>query len=419
GRGGFLFQRFFRWYGPFFRAYSFVHARSQEYEADRRAADLVGAKHKAEALIWLNVNSLLLSKQFWPDFRRQSLTLQEPPENVVSQLLETLQTGTTPETHQRLLALRLARQTNNASTHPCLSDRLEALAYSLPDVLEAPHERATVWLGNQLNDLTVQLNQHWQTEEAEDWRERYDRTYHQLDYLERLNAKADQALTVEEKVKQATMTWRLRDPEAALPMFQAIAQTHPHHTAARYWLGYLLLEQSQDDTGVAHLKFALDRDPSLRIPACRQLYSFYLKQDQPALAKPYKEQWQQHEKVWNLAQTERSKFDANTQFIPHDLPTAEIQQLAEYFSICPDVKAVYLVRKVVERFAEYPYYVIAIARRYYRGMGREYRADSKLKPFLESAIALSQAYTLIFLTKAEQWPRLRKVKDALIYHNPS
>ena len=31
-QGGFFFRQFFSWYGPFFKAYSFVLARAQEYE---------------------------------------------------------------------------------------------------------------------------------------------------------------------------------------------------------------------------------------------------------------------------------------------------------------------------------------------------------------------------------------------------
>ena len=417
-RGGFLFQRFFSWYGPFFRAYSFVHARSQEYEADRRAAELVGAKHKAEALIWLNINSMLLSKQFWPEFNRQTIDLESPPDDLVSQVLAALRAGTTIETAQRWLGLRLTRQTNNTSTHPCLAERLEALAYKVPDPLIPPEERATVLLGNQLDDLTQQLNQLWQKEEADNWEAGYQLNQHELARLESLNQKAEHSLTVEEKIRRAAITWRIGDKSTVLPMFQSIIQEAPNHTVVRYWIGFLLLQQSNAE-GVPHLEFALEHDPSLLIPACGQLYSFYFEQKQRALADPYQQRWQQHEKAWDLARTERAKFDANTQFISHDLSNVEVQQLAEYFATYPEIKAIYLVRKVVERFPEYPYYVIAIARRYYRGMGRDYRTDDKLKPFIKAAIAFSGDYTLRFITNHERWHRLRQVKEALVYHNPN
>ena len=47
---GRIFQRFFNWYGPWFNAYSFVLARSNEYEADRASAVVAGAAGAARAL---------------------------------------------------------------------------------------------------------------------------------------------------------------------------------------------------------------------------------------------------------------------------------------------------------------------------------------------------------------------------------
>lgn len=415
--GNVLFKQFFKWYGPFFRAYSFVHARAQEYEADRRAAELVGAQHKAEALIWLSVNSALLSKCFWPDFERRSRDLKEPPENYMTQMLERLQLGVKPEQSQKWLAVQLAGQTNNASTHPCLADRLNALEYVIPEPLKLPEERATVLLGEQLDDLTEQLNQLWKKENADTWKDNYELNQHQLNRLNSLNAKAEHLLTIEEKIKRASITWELQDKQAALPMFQAIVAAAPGHTVARYWLGFLLLDQQDDDAGVAHLQFALDHDPSLVIPACRCLYSFYFEQNQPALAEGYKQRWQQHEKVWSIAQDERMRFDDTVQFAPHDVSAVEIEQLVEHLSKHPEVKAIYLARKVVERFPEYPYYVMLLARRYIPGMGADYKSDSKLKALLRSEIAFSRDYMLHFITDSRRWQTLKQLQGSLLYRD--
>ena len=327
--GNFLFKRFFKWYGPFFRAYSFVHARAQEYEADRRAAEIVGAQHKAEALIWLNVNEIMLDKQFWPDFAQRSRDLKEPPDNCITQMLEALQLGVKPEQSQKWLAVQLAYQTNNSSTHPCLAERLDALEYVIPESLKPPKERATTLLGEQLDTLIEQLNQLWKKENTDAWKDNYELNQNQLTRLKRLNAKAKHLLTIEERIKQAKITWSLQNEQVALPMFQAIVADEPEHTIARYWLGFLLLDQQNNDDGVSHLQFALDHDPSLVISACRRLYSFYLERNQPALAETYKQRWQQHKKVWSIAQDERMKFDDTVQFAPHDLPDLEIDQLVE------------------------------------------------------------------------------------------
>lgn len=415
--GNALFKRFFKWYGPFFKAYSFVHARAQEYEADRRAAEIVGAHHKAEALIWLNVNSVMLNKQFWPEFERQSKDLKEPPDNFITQMLATLQVDMKPEKSQKWLAMRLVYQTDNSSTHPCLADRLNALDYQVPDSLTPPQERAITLLGEQLDTLVEQLNQLWKKENADAWKDDYELHQNQLARLDSLNAKPQHRLTIEERIKQASMVWSLQDKQIAFSMFQAVVADAPDHPIARYWLGFLLLDQQKSDDGVSHLHYALEHNPSLLVSACRWLYSFYLEQNQPTLAETYKQRWQDHEKVWSIAQEERMTFDDTAQFAPHDLPALEIEQLVEHLANHPEVKAVYLVRKVVKRFPEHPYYIMFIARRYVPGMGADYKPDSKLKALLRSEIAFSWDYFLRIMTGSMRWQEVKQIKSALLYHD--
>ena len=412
-----LFTRFFKWYGPFFKAYSFVHARAQEYEADRRAADIVGAQHKAEALIWLYVNGVMLDKQFWPEFERQSRNLKEPPENFITQMLDALQTKVKPNQCQKWLAICLAYQTDNSSTHPCLAERLEALDYKISESLVSPKERAITLLGEQLENLIEQLNQLWKKENADIWKDDYELRQNQLIRLDSLNAKPQPQLTIEERIKQASIVWSLQEKQMALPMFQSVVADAPDHTVARYWLGLLLLEQQNNNDGVSHLQYALEHDPSLLISACRRLYSFYLEQNQPALAETYKQRWQDHRKVWRIAQKERIKFDDTAQFAPHELPVLEIEQLVDHFSKHPEVKAVYLARKIVERFPEHPYYIMLITRRYIPGMGADYKPDSKLEALLRSEIAFSRDYSLQIKAGSTLWQRLKQLKGTLLYHD--
>src|SRR5262245_29003654 len=53
--GAGVFRRFFRWYSPYFGAFSFVLAREQEYEADRAAAEAAGPQAAATALSRLEI----------------------------------------------------------------------------------------------------------------------------------------------------------------------------------------------------------------------------------------------------------------------------------------------------------------------------------------------------------------------------
>ncbi|MEL6501814.1 MAG: M48 family metallopeptidase, partial [Cyanobacteria bacterium J06623_1] len=416
-QGNILFKRFFKWYGPYFKAYSFIHARAQEYEADRRAADIIGAQHKAEALISLHVNDVMLDRKFWPEFERRSRNLQEPPDNFITQMLDALQTKVKPNQYQKWLAICLAYQTDNSSTHPCLTDRLEALDYQISESLASPKERAITLLGEQLENLIEQLNQLWKKENADTWKDNYELRQNQLMRLGNLNTKPQPQLTIEERIKQASIVWSLQEKQMALPMFQSVVADAPDHTVARYWLGLLLLEQQNNDDGISHLQYALEHDPSLLISACRRLYSFYLEQNQPALAETYKQRWQDHRKAWMIAQKERINFDHTAQFAPHKLAALEIEQLVEHLSKHPEVKAVYLARKIVERFPEHPYYIMLITRRYIPGMGADYKPDSRLEALLRSEIAFSRDYSLQIEAGSTHWQRLKQLKGTLLFHD--
>ncbi len=417
GGGGFLFKRFFSWYGPFFKAYSFVHARSQEYEADRRAAEIVGAQHKAEALIWLGVNSSRLSEEFYPAFRRQTMDSSEPPDDFVTQMMVALASSIAPARVKDWLALRLVQQTDNASTHPCLSERLGALGYEIPDVLVQSDERATSLLGDYAGALTEELDRLWKKEISVGWKMSYGAGQRLRDRLDYLNSKAN-SLTIEERIKRALLVRQLDENAKILPIFQEIAAEAPNNTKVRYWLGRLLSEQQNKDC-ISHLEFVIDKDPSLLVSACRSAYSLYLNQAQPALAEPYKQRWQQHENVWNLVLAERAKLNDKASFVPHDLPSEEVRQLGDYFATLDEIGAVYVVRCEAARFGDHAFYVIAIARRFYQGMGQNYKPDPQLEQLIRSEMALSQDYALRFINQTEQWAQLKQVKGALIYQYSS
>ena len=418
-RGGLFFRRFFSWYGPFFKAYSFVHARSQEYEADRRAAELVGAQHKAEALIWLGLNSSLLSQKFLPRFKQRSQNLSQPPDDYVSDMLATLSAEIDAAECDRWLSLRLANQSDNASTHPCLSDRLNALGYKVSTPLPPRLQRATVLLSERLAPLTQQLDQLWQKEQQKSWqmlKERYDYRLKRFEYLKNKPEKNKQetSLTLEERIKRASMCYALEDKTSVLRTFESLLQVAPDHPTINYWVGYLRIEQGKA-SGVDRLKQVVDSDPALAAAAYRQLYAFAKQQQQIELAETYRQQGQAQEKMWTLALEERQRRNSQIQFEPHNLPDDEVRQLVEHFASYTEVKAVYAARQVMPRFPQHDYTVIAVARRFYKGMGQGYKTDHQLVQIFEDAIALSQDHSIHIITQTDQWPQLRKLKGALLY----
>ena len=187
---------------------------------------------------------------------------------------------------------------------------------------------------------------------------------------------------------------------------------------ANYHLGQILLDQA-DPSSVNHLETAMERDPALVIPACQLLDDFFRKQKNMLMAEKYQHCWRQHTQPWKLAQEERTQLKATDQLRPHQLPVAEIQQLAEQLSEYPEVKAAYWIQKQVIRFPEKPVYGLGIVRRHYPGEGPNYQTDTELTARLMTEISFSGELNLIILNRATMalWQVLSKVRGAMIYHN--
>src|SRR6185295_15407498 len=125
--GRVLFVPFFDWYAPKFAAYSFVQARAQEYDADRLAAASVGPAPLASALVRLDLKSQELHSRYWPAVFKAADDQPTPQVAPFRGLMNAERRGFVPEAAEELRQA-LERKTNTADTHPCLRDRIAALA---------------------------------------------------------------------------------------------------------------------------------------------------------------------------------------------------------------------------------------------------------------------------------------------------
>ncbi|HEY9284307.1 MAG TPA: M48 family metallopeptidase, partial [Pyrinomonadaceae bacterium] len=84
--GAFIFNWFFDWYAPYFYAYSFVLARTHEYEADAAAARMAGPGVMAEALIAFRTMGAHLSEGYWPAVFKEADTAPRPVRGAFARL---------------------------------------------------------------------------------------------------------------------------------------------------------------------------------------------------------------------------------------------------------------------------------------------------------------------------------------------
>lgn len=412
--GFFLFKWFFNWYWPFFKAYSFVLARANEYEADRCAAEIAGVQNATEDLIQLAIKSYFLQEYFWPKVYRQVDNLKEPPDATISNLLRELQKGVASKEAAKWLDLALAEKTHNEDTHPCLSERLYALGYQAMQ-LPAPVKQTAAehFFEEALESFAACLDERWKKEIANNWKKEHARSEQQKRQKENLDAKAQiHSLTVEETWKLAYLTYKFKGDEAAIPLFQKVRAQAPDHPLTNYQLGQLLLEKN-DARGIGYLKTAIERDPALVIPGCEKLYGFYKQQGQLEEASAYLQRRQQHYEAWMRSQQERNRVSYKERFEPHNLPEVEVKQIAEQLSSYPEVSKAYLVRKAIALFPEKPCYLLIITRRFVKGSGPNYKHNEQLIDQVQTELNFSgEVHVMVF---NQSNIALDQVKGACIY----
>jgi Zn-dependent protease with chaperone function len=363
----FLFDSFFNWYIPFFDAYSFVFARMNEYEADRCAAQVVGPKYIAEALINVEIRNHFLDQSFWPRISKQMNEQAEPPSGIYSSMLNNMRLGIAFDDAERWFHQALQQITNTQDTHPCLAERLAALGLRSDWQPAIPTSTVVIeisaaqhFLKSTLEPLTNHFNQSWKQEIAPSWKERHAHLQESKMNLQQLEEKAQhQVLNEEEAWERAYWTAQLYEKHQAISLLQEILVAHPDHVYANYLLGEILLDKG-DILGIAFLEKAMTLDPEISISGNELIYHFLKRQGKLGEASHYINRVKQHQILLTNVRHERSSVHNRDHFKFHDLSNSALSELTEQLARYPEIKEAYLVQKVVKYLPEKPFYVLAL-----------------------------------------------------------
>jgi Zn-dependent protease with chaperone function len=361
-----IFKRFFDWYVPFFDAYSFALARADEYEADRCAAKLAGKEATAMALVATSVKAFFLEESFWTRIYQKVNTHPDPPQKLFTRMANEFKITIQPERERQWLQLALNFRTNLADTHPCLSDRLQALgiapeeSFSLLVPLE--QSAADFFLGDALPYLTEQLEQEWQSAVAFRWREQHTQMQQMQRQLQALEQKrGDRALNLDEAWNLACLTAQLKSDREAIPLIKKVLERRADFAPANYLLGQILLEEG-NETGIYYLETAMSNDSEIILDGCRQIYYFLSRRGKEAEAELYRQRAQKQYEWERLAKEERAHVSERDRFLPHQLSLETLQALRQQLANYTNVREAYLLQKFVRYFPNKPFYVLGIKR---------------------------------------------------------
>jgi Zn-dependent protease with chaperone function len=281
-----------RWYAPYFNAYTFVLARTDEYRADAASAQLVGPRHAAHALKRVN----LIGPHYLRFIQQVYARADEepaPPVDLMQRWADLGRAGEQEADTRRWLDEALDRQGHFTDTHPTLRARLAALPdeadamHALPPLVEG-RSASQAWFGSALDGLRTELQQRWMDQVAAGWRERHDQVQTDRTRLSELRAQPER--DVDGEFEMLRLAMRLEpdnDPREALAHFNA---AHPDHPGGLFVEGLALLDKG-DHAGLARLDRAMELDPDAIKPGCERAYGFLMEHKEDALAEGYAARW--------------------------------------------------------------------------------------------------------------------------------
>ena len=307
--GASLFNWFFNWYTPYFYAYSFVLARTHEYEADAAAARMAGPGVMADALISFRTMGARLAEGYWPEVFKEADTEPRPVRGAFARLSSVLREPVPDESAAAYLRAALAEETAHDDTHPALAARLAALGHPAGAAdgdgrkewadnfkLAPPAETAAErYLGSRERELSEKLDEAWQRSVSDDWRARHQYVTESRQKIARLEERARaSSLTDVQSFELGKLLAEFGREDEAIPHLAAVPRSNQSYAEANFILGHLLLSRGDEEGGVRHYEEAMARDPDATISSCVNLYLYFNERGRTGEAEKYRARLEQH-----------------------------------------------------------------------------------------------------------------------------
>ena len=350
--GGQLLWFFFRWYAPYFDAYSQVLARRQEYAADAVSAQASGADAAASALVRMELVSDWLDGEYWPQLHESARAQAYPPIAVHEQLARHLSHDIPRDA--RVPARLLAREPSPEDTHPTLSRRLAALD-ARPMQLQGP---AGVSAADMLGDLDARLqqrfSQEWRTAAEAEWKARHQAVEQERRRLAELESHPTH--TDAETVELACLSEDHHPGIDAAPLYQEALRRAPSNANGHFRYGALLLKRGSESEALQHLQRALELDAALVEPVLRAL---------GVHARGQPEESGLHARIESLrlryaAGTQGAQSEGDVALQAHALDPAQLRELARALRGHDKVRQAWLVRRPLSGVEVMPHFLVLL-----------------------------------------------------------
>jgi Zn-dependent protease with chaperone function len=351
-------NRFYLWFINIFKAYSFTLSRQCEYEADAFAAQVAGAGHIAAALVAMEARSEHMRKNFWEGIWKKADLLPEPSGAPYQHLGGFFKT---PQDFGETLAGLKKSATGHDSTHPALSDRVDALEQNISAPAPLETSAAGKLLGELLEmQLTEIFDRAWRQQTRKAWKKRHKEHQTALQTCDSLKTRKLSGMTQEELFQLAAAAQSLQDDRTTMAVCREILKREPENTAAQSCLLGLRLVHDHDESALLKLDDLVRLHPEHLPTACRFAVRYLTEQERHEEAKVHQfrlDDWNYRNQA---AEEERKMIYPGDVFQPHRLRAEYVRKLVNFFRRHPSVGAARLVQKEVRYLKENPLFVIGL-----------------------------------------------------------
>lgn len=387
-RGSFLFKPFLNWFVPYFNAYSFPMARTNEYEADAMSVRLTSSQAAAAALTNVNVVGRYLTERYWQRIYQQADQQPYPGVLPYCAMSRGVATEVDDASAQTWLDQAIARQTDLADTHPAFKDRLNAIGE--PPCLAPPvlGQAADRLLGGALAAITESFDRRWREHVLPSWEARYRQVQQDRRQLAELNmrCRSGEELTFQEAYERARLTGSAgNDTEDALAQFRLLHERDPDDALTGLSLGARLLT-ADDAEGCALIERVMQLDESVIVNGCELLRDYHWRQGRKEEAYAWHRHLIERLQLQEAAGKERNRLALNDTFECHGLADETIAELRAELMTVAGLRQVYLVKKRVKHLAHLPCYVLGYRVTGFFQLHHRRRAQAALRQIQETVV---------------------------------
>ena len=333
-------NQFYRWFVPYFGAYSFALARLDEYEADADSALASDKANAAAALVAVHVFGDYLSGRFWPATRRLALEEPTPPADVFERLAAALRSVPDQEL-QKLKRDALERASDLVDTHPCLAERLLALGMTEVRVQPPATSAGEAFFGARWPEILRRTGKNWCDAKARNWRDQHEHLRGHSSRLAELLRLDEAQRGLAGQIEIARITQDIDGAEQALAHWRRLRLQAPDDPRVALYHGQALAAL-RDPEAFELLDALAARDPCYAAPALEAMQELAIGLGDKARADRYhtrlKAAVERRDKAVDL-------FDASYQdatFDAHRLPAPAFAILASQLQSNSALAAAYL-----------------------------------------------------------------------------